>query len=252
MRRLVWVAAVACTAVLGACGGSDLVVQAQVQSDEGEVMPLENLEVRALPYDRDAVFDSLREAYATPEPEIPAELSALQDSIAAANTAWANATARWNAGRDSLQQLNDRLAGMSRASGEYVVLFRQVNDLFDEVAEQERRMNQEFQRFTTLQSRYNQTAEEIRRTREQWADAAYADVDKVIEERLRQARRPMHVDTTDANGIVRMNVKPGEWWIHARYDLPFEELYWNVPITVDGEPEPLVLNRETAQVRPKL
>lgn len=60
------------------------------------------------------------------------------------------------------------------------------------------------------------------------------------------------VDTTDANGIVRFRgLRSGDWWIHARYDLPFDELYWNVPIQVEGEMQ-IELTRENAQVRPKL
>ena len=48
-------------------------------------------------------------------------------------------------------------------------------------------------------------------------------------------------------------MKTGEWWIHARYDLPYEELYWNVSITVErGDPQRVVLNRANAQRRPKL
>ena len=70
---------------------------------------------------------------------------------------------------------------------------------------------------------------------------------------LDAAGRPQVYDTTDANGIARMTgLSSGEYWIHARYDLPFEELYWNVPVTVGGEPVQVQLTRQTAQVRPKL
>jgi hypothetical protein len=46
-------------------------------------------------------------------------------------------------------------------------------------------------------------------------------------------------------------LRSGNWWIHARYDLPYAELYWNVPIEKDGEVQ-LQLTRENAEVRPKL
>jgi hypothetical protein len=253
MNRLMVTAALACTAALTACGGGEVVVQAQTEGIDGQPTPIAQLQVRALPYDRDAAFDSLRAAYSAPEPEIPADLAALQDSMQAAQTAWTNATARWNAGRDSLATMSRRLQSLPRTSGEYVVLFRQYAPLEAEVQTQERTMNQQFQRFETLSRRVNTQAEETRRAREQWADAAYADIDRVLADRMKAARRPEAVDTTDANGVARLRrLKAGEYWIHARHDLPYEELYWNVPVTVGGERVTVQLTRQTAEVRPKL
>src|SRR5690606_35390253 len=77
MKRLVWMAAVATTATLSACGGSEVVVQAYTEQD-GQPVPIAGMEVRALPYDRDLIFDSLRAAYPNPEPEIPADLTQLR------------------------------------------------------------------------------------------------------------------------------------------------------------------------------
>ena len=253
MKRVMLAAAALSTVYLAACGGGEIVVQAQTQTDDGQVSPLAGLPVEALPYDRDAVFDSLTAAYSTPEPQIPAALSALQDSIAAANQEWTQATADWNAARDSVQKLNEQLQGMNRTSGDYIVLYRVVNGLFAEVDRAEAAMNREFQRFTNLQNRYATQAEETQRARAQWADAAYADVDVALTERLKASRRQMAADTTDANGVARLTgLRSGEWWIHARYELPFAELYWNVPVTVDGEAVQVQLTRETAEVRPKL
>lgn len=254
MNRLVLTVVLASTAVLAACGSTEVVVQGQVQNEEGQAMPLANLPIRLLPYDRDAIFDSLATAYAEPEPTIPAELTALRDSIAQANQQWTAATARWNMLRDSLQRANDRLAGLSRASGEYVVLFREVNALFEQNESAQREMDQAFARFSSLQDRYQEQAETTRLAREQWEDAAYNDVERVIAARLRELRLDQHADTLDGNGVTRYRgLQAGDWWITARYELPYEELYWNIPITVQrGEPTQVQLTRQTAEVRPKL
>jgi hypothetical protein len=254
MNRLVLTVVLACSVVVAACGRTEVVVQGQVAGEEGQVAPLGNLPFRILPYDRDAIFDSLRQAYPQPEPEVPEDLRLLQDSIARAQGEWTSATARWNMLRDSLQTLNRRLQGMSRASGEYVVLFREVNQLFDQEAAAERQMNQAFDRFQTLSNRYTTQAQEVRLARDQWEDAAYADVDRVIAIRLRELRREPAADTLDANGVRRVRgLRAGQWWVTAHYDLPFEELYWNIPIQVQrGEPTQVQLTRETAEVRPKL
>lgn len=254
MSRLLLTVILTGAVALAACGGTEVVVQGQLEGEDGQVTPLSNLPYRLLPYDRDVIFDSLRAAYATPEPEIPADLSALQDSIARAQAEWTTATARWNTMRDSLQRMNQQLEGISRASGQYVVLFREVNALFDQEAAAQRQMDQSFSRFTDLQNRFTTQAQETRLQREQWADAAYADVDRVIAARLRELRREEAADTLDANGVSRVRgLRAGEWWITAHYDLPFEELYWNIPITLNrGEPVNVQLTRATAEVRPKL
>ena len=62
-----------------ACGPAEVVVtmEIDVQNPDGEgtmQLLLSDVEVQLIPFDRDAVFDSITTAYGTPEPEIPAEL----------------------------------------------------------------------------------------------------------------------------------------------------------------------------------
>src|SRR5690606_14032203 len=98
-----------------------------------------------------AVFDSLRAAYSVPEPEIPADLSALQDSIAIANQQWSEANARWAAGRDSLRILREQMDRIAnRASGEYLVLFRQWGPLEQQVNSAKTTSDRAFDRFDRL------------------------------------------------------------------------------------------------------
>jgi outer membrane murein-binding lipoprotein Lpp len=248
--RLVLMAAVAGTAMLTTCGSGEVVVQVYAAPEGSEPTPVADLPVRALPYDRDALFDSLRTAYGTPEPAVPEELSQLRDSIATMNQQWSVMNARWAEGRDSLRVLSDQLRGMPRMNPQYLPLFNRFNALEREVTGAKQAADQAFARFDAMNKRYITRADEIRLAREQWADAAYADVDRVIDQRLREMRLEEVVDTTDANGIARFNrLRGGDWWVHARYDLPFAELYWNVPL--EGS-ERVELTRENAQVRPKL
>lgn len=252
MKRLMAVVAVTVTATLAACGGEELVVQALVQSEQGQAQALANMEIRALPYDRDAIFDSLATAYGTPEPSIPDELTTLQDSISAANQNWTQANARWQAIRDTLRTLNDRMQGLPRMNPQYIVMFNQFNAISGQEAAAQRAVDQAFARFTALQNRYTTQADSVGNARAQWADAAYADVDDVISLRLRELRLTEVVDTTNENGVATLPLRGGrQYWIHARYDLPFEELYWNVPLPENHEGV-LQLNRENAQRRPKL
>ncbi|NLG63680.1 MAG: hypothetical protein GX539_15695 [Candidatus Cloacimonetes bacterium] len=257
MRRLVLGLVVAGSGLLAACGGGEVVVQAAIrpEGDEtAEPTPLPNLEIRALPYDRDAIFDSLRAAYPTPEPEIPDSLARLQDALVEAQEQLAEAEQRWNAARDSLKTLSDRMRQMSRGSAEYVVAFRDFNAQEAIEQQQRRLMDQANQRYSQMLTQFNEQSEAVRARRQAWGDEAFASVNEVIEARLKESGLSEVWDTTDANGVARFqNLKPGDWWIHARYDLPFTELYWNVPVQVErGDPITVILNRENAQVRPKL
>jgi hypothetical protein len=251
MKRLVLMAAVAGTATLSACGGSEVVVQVYTEQ-EGQPVPVSGLEVRALPYDRDAIFDSLRAAYTTAEPEVPADLTQLRDSIAAANQEWSRMNARWAEGRDSLRTLLDEMNAIPRMNPRYLPMFNRYNALDREVRAAEQQAGAAFARFEALNDRYATRAEETSLAREQWADAAYADVDRVIDARLRELRLQPAIGHDGREWIAASAVSSGEWWIHARYDLPFEELYWNVPVRSRGEQVDVELTRQTAEVRPKL
>lgn len=117
MRRgLLSLAALGGVAALTACGSADVVIQTQTEGEGGEATPIPQLEVRALPYDRDAIFDSLEAAYAEPEPAIPDSLADLQNRVAQAQQAWSEAETQWNTARDSLRTLSDAMEGMARNS----------------------------------------------------------------------------------------------------------------------------------------
>ena len=96
----------------------------------------------------------------------------------------------------------------------------------------------------------------MRIVRENWADSAFADVDDVLAAKLRASGLQEATDTTDASGVAngdQFKVPPGKYWVTARYELPYTELYWNVPIEVKrGEPNEIKLTRENAKERVKL
>src|SRR5690606_25602662 len=99
--------------------------------------------------------------------------------------------------------------------------FNRFNDMEARVNAAEQVSRREFSRFEGFQSRYAQRAEEVQREKNQWADAAYADIDDAMATRLEATRRAIVTDTTDANGIVRLGgLSSGDWWVVAWYDLP--------------------------------
>jgi hypothetical protein len=246
------------TALLTACGPTQVVVTAELSSDDATqasaARPLGDLEIRVFPYDRDVVFDSLTSVAVTLEPPIPDSVLNAQSAVAAAQQEWRDTEARWNILRDTLQTLSAALDGMSRGSGTYRLLFRDFQDLESQYNSVERSRDRAFGNFTSLQEASLAAADQIRLLREQWADEAFAEVGAIFAARLQTSGREVLYDTTDASGIADgFLAKKGEWWVSARYELPYTELYWNVPITVSGgDPIPLRLTRENATARPKL
>jgi hypothetical protein len=246
------------TALLSACGPTQVVVTAEIApenpSQGGEPRALGDLEVRMFGYDRDLVFDSMTALATTPEPPIPDSVLDAQNQVAAAQQAWRDTEARWNVLRDTLQTLTEELDQLSRGQAQYRVLFRDFQELDNEYVSVERQRDAAFENFTSLQAASVAAAEEIRVLREQWADEAFAEVGAAMLLRERASGLETLYDTTDASGLADgFEAEGGDYWVTARYELPYTELYWNVPLTVvGGEPAQLRLTRENATVRPKL
>ena len=244
-------------ALLSACGPTQVVVTAEIaqndQSQDAEPRALGDLEIRLFPYDRDAIFDSLTAAAARPEPPIPDSVLATQNQVAESQQAWRDTEARWNTLRDTLRTLSDELDQMNRQQGQYRVLYNEFQDMEDEYADVEDERDAAFEAFTSLQGASLAAAQEIRLLRETWADEAYAEVGVAMTAHERASGLQVLADTTDANGIAEFEADAGDYWVTARYELPYTELYWNISITVvRGEPLQVPLRRDNASSRPKL
>jgi len=244
---------------LAACSPGSAVVTAELDVPDPEVeggtvtRALGDMPVELLPYDRDAIFDSLGAAYGTPEPPIPDSLLAAQAAVAQAQEEWRSAEAEWNTLRDQLQTISRELETLNRGEARYRQLFNDFQDGENRLQRVERDMDSAFARFTELQEGTIAELERVRLLKEEWADEAFTEVNQVIDVKLAVTGLEPVTDTTDATGSVTIEAAPGSYWIHARHELPFNELYWNLPVTlVGGEPVEVRLTRETAQVRPKL
>lgn len=239
-----------------ACGPGELVVSAEIDVPDpatGEPSPrqLSGLEVFLLPYDRDVIFDSLTAAASSPEPEVPAALTAAQTEIAEAQAEWRELETQWNTLRDTLQKISATLEEYTRGEGQYRLLFDEFQDMEAQYNNVEGRKNNAFARFDSLTKANIAQAQEYQLRYDEWADDAYADAEAVMLEHEREAGLSTVVDTTDATGTARIEAKPGQYWVHTRYEEPYSELYWNVPVEVTrGEPVTLSLSRANAEVRP--
>jgi hypothetical protein len=244
----------------GACGPAEVVVSMEIEvpnPDGGGTtqLAISDVEVQLLPFDRDVVFDSLTRAYSVPEPDVPTELIEARTAVQAAQTEWDAAQRRWGLVRDTLQALSTALERYSRGEAQYLLLYREFQDFDGQLAGLERQMNASFARFDSLQRGTIRASDSVRILQDNWADNAFADIATVFREKQLASGLDVAVDTTDASGIARGNfrVRPGQYWVHARYPMTYTELYWNVPVTVErGDPVQVTLTRANAEERIRL
>jgi hypothetical protein len=89
MKRLLVLFPLLLSVTLTACPGNQVVVEtalADEATQETRVLP--DIEVRLLPYDRHAVFDSLERAHAEPEPTVPDDLRQQRQQIIQFEREW--------------------------------------------------------------------------------------------------------------------------------------------------------------------
>ncbi|MCG6987372.1 MAG: hypothetical protein LJF06_04240 [Gemmatimonadetes bacterium] len=260
MRRRTLPLAMGLLLAVAACGPAQVVVTMQqtVNNPDGSgtvERPIPNVEVQLLPFDRDQIFDSLSKAFPTQEPPIPPDLLAARDSVRTAQERWQANTARWNTLRDTLEKITTTMKKYSRGESRYIALYRQFQDFDAELSKVDREMKSSFQRFDSLSKATIHQSDSIRVLRNSWADSAFASVDSVFALKLQASGLQAAADTTDANGVAskHFQVKPGKYWVTARFDLPYTQLYWNVPIEVKrGKPVQVLLNNKNAKERVKL
>jgi hypothetical protein len=248
----------AVAAILGACGPGQVRVSAELEVADPEgggtmLQPIADKEVQLVPFDRDLIFDSLTQAAPSAEPPIPDSVLQLIDEVQAAQAQWRAEDSRWATLRDSLKVISTATDRLDPASSEYARLFREFVDFEAEVTNLERTKEGLFAEFTSLQGRTGAVFRDLRLQREQWGDDAFEEYGVIVEARLRSRGRTIMADTTDAMGTVTVALPPGEWWVYARHTLPFQELYWNIPVVaIRGEVVEIRLTLATAQVRQTL
>lgn len=237
---------------LTACGQGQVAIVVELEGEDGgDARLLEDIEVRLVPYDRDRVFDSLTTAAPMPEPVIPEDLMAARDDIAEAQRAWTEADSRLGVLRDTINKLNTRLQSLNRGMNEYRDLFRQVDPMITEAERLEGTVESLFQTFDGLQKANLERLRAVEIERENWADQAFMDVPDVFAALTEISGLEQHWDTTGADGSAVVEVAPGQYWVYARYELLYDELYWNVPVAVErGDPVVVRLTRANATVRP--
>jgi len=245
-----WVLGLAMLVLLTACQRStQLAVRAVSDGESEEMMGRAQLEIKLVRYDRDSIFETLARQAPEPEPQPPQDLLDLRDSVSTAQERWRETEASWNDLRSELQSLYERMQRMNRATTEYAQAYRRFDDLDGQLRRLDRDKQRYFDRFTELQSAYTTRADSFSAVLAAWEDIAFERYAEIADSLLEAQGEELY-DTTDAEGWVYFQAPRGHWWIHTRFELPFEELYWNVPYRSTGGADTVILNSSNAQLRP--
>ena len=227
------------------CGGG---ITVQVLAAGADAEPVANLEVQFLPFDRDSLFAALGAQASSPEPTVPEALQQAADSAAVLQEIWRSAEANWNAVRDSLRTINDRLEGLDRRGVDYRQLFDRFNTMEGRERSLDRQRQSAFEGFTGLQEATQVQLDSVKIVIASWEEVAFADYGDVESDLLNDLGRGIAIDTTNADGVAFASISGGPWWVYTRVNAVEGELYWNVMIP-GASSDTLRLQRGNAELR---
>lgn len=237
--------------LLSACGSSTPV---QVRAAFQPGVPLRGLEIAALPFDVDALLDTLARAASTPRPSFPdieEQIREYRPRPRDGRSVESDVTAAWLATRDSVARLSQSLSRMDRRAPAYRLAYDRFRELYGRYtarqAAREAGARRVFATDHALAARASRAADSLRA----WERVAYRAFPELAA--ALAASRPVRRARTDSAGTTRFDLPAGRWWIEARLpdpDNPFRELHWNAPISVTaGLPFAVPLLRANARDR---
>lgn len=205
-----------------------------------------DLELVALPYDRDSVLQSL-EAKATPRPHTR-ELDSLFAEWRTPFVRFARASYRSQQLGDSLALLRRRLDSLPRNAPEYQALYSRFGALTDSLSvatdsTEPARLELDRKRKTLLPR-----IDSLRRLVSAWENSTFQRYDSIVRA-LAGSREPVAA-RTGPDGRATLSLTKGRWWIYAwAWDEgdPYSRWYWNVPVEGDS----VVLDARTGRRRPQ-
>ncbi len=219
------------------CGGGASPVLVRASMEHGE--SIAGLEITALPFDAEAILDSLAADSPIPKPRFPRLEKELAAYLSPEDDRLAEASRPWLALHDSVSRLADSLNGMDRRGATYARMYARFRRLYarlqQRATERDRALEELRGEDVTLARRAQAASESVR----VWERDAYSSYPDVAAEALDRRGQDAVRATADEDGVVHIELPPGDWWIVARWpdqENPFQEYYWNVPLTVGWLP----------------
>jgi hypothetical protein len=213
-----------------ACGSSSNGAELTVVVAYADGSPAAGVDVTVVPFDVNALVDSLSGA----APTAPPDFTALTDELAAFEPDTAMARRRtldrpWIALRDSTRALSDSLFAIGRTAPGYAAAYERFRAMYQrltrESAARDRALRSLGADDLALARRAHAAADSLRR----WESVTFADFEALSATAIARTGRRVREARTDEDGTVVFDLEPGTWWItgiHPDADNPFMEFRW--------------------------
>lgn len=229
--------------LLGAAACStetELTIQAQGDSAEGETVPLTNVKLDVIPYDIDALYEELEAGTQPGEPPVA-------DSLRALSQVYQDVCTAYRATGDSIEVVRQRATAIrDQTSPEYQQAFQEYQGLV-------RREEERFASCQEVTDIYTQVRGEYREERQAWEERAWPQEQFLEAESLRMGERPAQSVETDPSGMARVTVPNGTWWILGTAPVPgsiSQQYRWNLQVNAQGGRDTVRLTGENAELQP--
>jgi hypothetical protein len=234
VRRLHYSVSAAIAFGLLGCFPSEYTVEVRVRYPDDSAVT--NIEITALPFDRDVIRDSLSEASELPRPQFPDLENQLADYRRPDVSGLEESFAPWQAIHDSVQHLADSLSsGSPDSSTRYTRAYGRLRDQYQRLAhstvQRDAALREQVGDDRDLAMRVAAAADSLRA----WEGTALASFPRLADSTMARVGRTLHRATTNADGVAEFTLEPGRWWFVARWtdpENPFREYYWSVGVRV--------------------
>lgn len=229
MVSVLWMAV---TLAVSGCDGEGR-LKITVEHAAWGLMP--DLEVWALPFDANALLDSLATHAPTPRPEFAELWNELQKYQRRDLAAESTFIADWHTARKGVKALSDSLLDAGRDSPGYDRDYARFRQLYRNLTTQEAALETEIETLTAGDETLADSAGAAAAALRQWESSTFADFDRLASEAAARTGRESVVLTTNEAGAAEVELPAGRWWLVARAphpENPFVDLLWHVPTKV--------------------
>lgn len=225
---------VATLCALGACFPSEFEIEVKLSYPNGHTIT--GAEITAIPFDRDALRDSIADLSDTPRPGFAELEREMVEYERPDLSGLAGTFEPWQAIYDSVRSLADSLNSIEpNRSTEYIGGYARLREQYQRLAQSTAQRDAELREHVgddrDLARRAAAAADSLRA----WEGHALGSLPEAIDTILVRDGRSVHRATTGVDGSAKFTLPPGRWWIVARTEdagNPFVEVYWNVGVTV--------------------
>ncbi len=214
-----------------------VVLKVTLKGEEGEE-PASGVKFKLLPYNIETILDSLRTVNNPPEEPSREELLALRGEYEEINDEYNRHLEEYREAESAVKKEKDLTSNSYKKAYKRYMEAKAKNKELNEKRESAR------SNYITVRKAYDQALEE-------WEEGAHRGMEEAFSKvRSERGITEDYLIKTDKEGVGRVVVPGGKWWIRGKERHPgkrYTWLIWNVPIEVTGGVLDIVLTQNDAK-----